>query len=244
MATSTPHGSGPNPIIHMEPVGAHGEFKMAGPTHNLGYEPDTFSVKPVLAVPIAVLITGAIAFIVTWLLFANIFDPKIEYQKPDYPETAAENAAPLNDRLARISSTDPKAKVQQPRLEGLQRTETYKPDPKSDYEITAQMTPLQPLKDGNPPRLHADDLRPERIPELSTAGPNRIPVDQAIAELVNRKLLPAREGAQPLDINPDWNRPKESNGGSAKLPEAPKAATKKEPEKKAPENKGGEPEKK
>ena len=35
MATSTPHGSGPNPIIHMEPAGAHGEFRMAGPTHDL-----------------------------------------------------------------------------------------------------------------------------------------------------------------------------------------------------------------
>ena len=67
MATE-PHG-GPSPIPHIEPLGtghgSHGEFRMAGPTHDLGYEPDTFSVRTILAVPVAVLVTGLIAFTIT-----------------------------------------------------------------------------------------------------------------------------------------------------------------------------------
>jgi hypothetical protein len=240
----------------MEPSGgAHGEFQLAGPTHNLGYEPDTFSVKPVLAVPIAVLITGVIAFVFTWLLFANIFDPKINNPEPTFDAAAKRNAEPLNDRLGRISSSDPNAEFQQPRLEGLVKTEKIKPDPNKDYAITAEFSPTQPTKEGNSPRLHADDLRAERIKELNTTDPApgggpRVPIDQAIADLVKGKLLPARQGALPLDPDPNWDRPKESNGGSAKLPDPPKPAApkkesdKKEPEKKQPEGKGDEPGKK
>jgi hypothetical protein len=227
---------------------------MAGPTHDLGYEPDTFSIKPVLAVPIAVIITGVIAYVVTWLLFANIFDPKINNPEPTFEAAAKRNAEPLNDRLGRISSTDPKAEFQQPRLEGLVQTQKAKPDPNRDYTITAEFTPMLPTKEGNSPQVHADDLRPERIKELNTTEPApggvpRVPIDQAIADLVKGKLLPAREGALPLDVDPNWDRPKESNGGSAKLPDAPQPAAKKEPdkkepEKKAPAGKGDEPGKK
>ena len=161
MATSTPHGSGPNPLIHMEPAGGHGEFQMAGPTHEMGYEPDTFSVKTILAVPIAVLITGVIAFVVTWLLFANIFDPRIQYEPPDYAEAAARNAEPLNDRLARISSTDPNATVQQPRLEGMVQRKTSEPGQVGDLKLGPTIITTAPTKEGNPPLYHADDLRPK-----------------------------------------------------------------------------------
>jgi hypothetical protein len=222
---------------------------MAGPTHDLGYEPDKFSVKPVLAVPIAVLLTGAAAFVITWVLFSKIFDPKINNPEPTFEAAAKRNAEPLNDRLGRISSTDPKAEFQQPRLEGLMKTERIKPDPNRDYEVTAEFTPTQPTKEGNSPRLHSDDLRPERIKELNTTEPApggvaRVPIDQAIADLLKGNLLPAREGALPLDLVPHWDRPKESNGGSARLPEPPKPAAPKKDEKKQPEGKGDEPGKK
>jgi nitrogen fixation-related uncharacterized protein len=221
-----PHSEGPSPVIHVESGGgAHGEFRLAGPTHDLGYEPDRFSIKPIMAVPVAVVITGVIAFVFTWLLFSNLFDPKINNPEPIIPAAAEENAAPLNDRFARISSTDPKAKYQQPRLEGLQQTEIYDDEGRA---ITAEYTTTRPKKEGNSPRYHAEDLRP---------GPE---MDDAIKQLIGSKLLTARNGALPLDINPDWNRPKESNGGNTGQPEPAKPA----PKKKADDGKGGEPEKK
>ena len=38
-------------------------------------------------------------------------------------------------------------------------------------------------------------------------------VDEAIKLLVSGKLLQTQAGATRLEIDPDWNRPKESNGG-------------------------------
>ena len=226
MATSMPHSEGPDPRIHVESNGgAHGEFRLAGPTHDFGYEPDVFSIKPILAVPAAVIITGVVAFVFSWLIFSYIFDPKINNPEPIVPEAAERNAVPLNDRFARISSTDPKAEFQQPRLEGLQQTEVYDSDGRP---VTAEYTTTQPKKEGNSPRYHAENLRP---------GPE---MDDAIKQLIGSKLLTAREGALPLDIDAEWNRPKESNGGNTGEPTPAKPAAKK----KADEKKGGEPEKK
>jgi hypothetical protein len=231
--------------------GAHGgEFVPAGPTHDAAYEPDKFAVKTILAVPAAVIVTGIIAFVVTWLLFSRIFDPQINNPPVENPAAAKRNSEPLNDRLKRISSTDPKAEVQQPRLEGMRQTETYQRD--NGPDITTEMSTTKATEDGNPPRYHADDLRPDRIKELSTYGEDkqtgtaRIPVDKAIELAVSGKLLPQADGARPLDVLADWNRPKESNGGHGRVPEpsatAKKPADKKEPEKKEPEKK--EPDKK
>src|SRR5262245_15389124 len=223
--------------------GTHdGEFVPAGPTHDAGYEPDKFSVKTILAVPATVIVTGIIAFVVTWLLFSNIFDPKINNPAVENPAAAKRNSEPLNERLARISSSDPKAEFQQPRLEGMKQTETYKRD--NGPDITAEQTTTKPKAEGNPPLYHADDLRPERIKELSTygedkqAGTARIPVDKAIEMAVSGKLLPQADGARPLDILADGNRPKESNGGHGRVPEP--AAAKKEPDKKNAEKKEAE----
>jgi hypothetical protein len=219
-----PHSEGPNPIIHVESGGGgHGEFRLAGPAHDFGYEPDKFSIKPILAVPIAVIVTGVIAFTFTWFIFANLFDPKINNPEVVFPDAAERNAAPLNERFARISSSDPKAEFQQPRLEGLQQTQIYERD---GVPVTAEMAPTQPLKEGNSPRYKPENLRP---------GPE---MDAAIAQLIGSKLLKAREGALPLDIDAEWNRPKESNGGNTGQPEPAKPAAKKK------EEKGGEGEKK
>jgi hypothetical protein len=234
----------------------HGEFVMAGPTHNYEYEPDKFAVKTILAVPIAVLVTGLLAFTVTWLLFTNIFDPKIQ-EPADNPAAAQRNAAPLNERFERISSTDPNAEVQQPRLEGLEKTQVYPRDGNADNKdpnnlVTSQMSTTQRSKDGNSPKYHAEQLRPSRVKELNASGTDaqtgitRVPVDEAMKLLVDGKLLPAQEGARRLDVDPEWDRPKESNGGRAKAPEP--AKPKKEADKKEPEGKNGkkdgEPEKK
>ena len=239
------------------PTGPHGEevagsFVPSGPTHDLGYEPDRFAVKTILVVPVVVIITGFLAFVVTDLIFGAFFAPKHHVPEPQVRSGAEQNAAPLNDRLARISSTDPNAEVLQPRLEGAQLREVYG---KGENAITPEMITTQPTRDKNPPRVHAEDLRPERVAATSTTytdpqtGTVRIPVDQAIELITDprnadwAKALAAREGAVPLDADPrfGWDRPKESNGGNARWP-APVKPTdpKKAAEGKDPPKKGGQ----
>lgn len=207
MATS--HGSEP--------------FVPSGPTHNKGYEPDQFGVKTILAVPAAVISTAVIAFVITWVIFGNLFDPRYDNPPADVPVAGERNAVPLNDRLARISSTDPAAEVNAPRLEGMKRTEViYRDgDPKNtdvNNVISAQMTTTKPLAKGNPPQYHAEDLRAERSPVLTKSGPGeggvtRITIDQAIGKL-------AAGGAAKTA---DWDYPKESNGGTGSKPAGAKA---------------------
>lgn len=210
----------------------HGEaFVPSGPTHDLGYEPDKFGVKTILAVPAAVIITGLIAFTVTWILFANIFDPNIQ-DKPVIP--AAENQAkqPADERVVRISSTDPKAPVENPRLEGLQKRQKYEAG--GMYPVTDEIAPTQPAKDGNSPRFKHTDLWPENVKLLHEKGGEKVPIDQAMKDLLAGGLLKSRAGAPPVDEPANWDRPKESNGGRyLASPQAPAAeAGKKEPEKK------------
>ena len=190
---------------------SHGEFKPLGPTHDMSYEPDKFAVKTIMAVPVVVIFTTTVAFITSWLLFANIFDPRIVSEPPENKEAAERNAAPLNERFARTSSTDPKSEVQQPRLEGLLLTEETKREGLST--VTAEITTQKVLKEGNSPRYHAEDLRPEKIAELQAKDKDRMPIKEAIEKLITDGLLKARAGAGPLDVNAGWDRPKESNGG-------------------------------
>lgn len=206
----------------------HGEFVPAGPTHDLPYEPDKFGVKTILAVPAAVVITGLVAFTLTWVLFANIFDPKFRERQP------------VDDRLPRISSTDPKAAVENPRLEGLQRREKY--DAGGMYPVTDEIITTQPAKDGNSQRFKHSDLWPENVKVLHEKGGEKVPIDQAMRDLVNGGLLKTRAGAAPVEVPAPWDRPKESNGGRyLASPQAPAGeAGKKEPEKKDEGKKDGE----
>jgi hypothetical protein len=229
--------------------GHGGEFAPSGPTHDLGYEPDKFPVKTILVVPGVVLATILVVYIITTVIFDAFFAPKGIVPPPDVPAAAERNSAPLNERFDRISSTNPNAEVLQPRLEGLQKREIYGKNGDKNA-ISSEMITTQPLKDGNPPRYHAEDLRPDRVAATSkpwkdqSAGATRIPVDEAIKLASNpnnaawAKALSAREGALPLDVDPNWDRPKESNGGNARLPAPHKKETppeaKKEAEKKEP----------
>jgi hypothetical protein len=240
MATSPPGGDrllDPEP----KPAGGHGhghaesDVVLSGPTHGLGYEPDQFAVKTILVVPAAVIGTAILAFIITWIAFAYAFDPRKNNPPGEVKVAGERSAAPLSDRFARISSTDPDAEVQQPRLEGLQKTQVYYRDGNPENKdpsnlITSEMITTQPTREGNSERLHAEDLRPDRIRVLSTygedkqAGTTRVPVDQAIKLAVAGDLLPAQPGAGPLDVAPNWDRPKESNAGHGRAPEPTNSA--------------------
>jgi len=238
-------------------INGHGgeEFVPTGPSHDLGYEPDKFHVKTILAVPAAVLITMLVVFLITTVIFSEIFKPERPVITPESSMAEARSGAPINERFDRISSTDPKAEVLQPRLEGLVERQDYGKDGKPNA-ITPEMIPTQPTKTGNSPRYHSDDLRPDKVKAVSTetkdpqtGAVKSIPVDTAIELVTNpnnaawAKALQAREGAQKLDLDPFWDRPKESNGGNAAqpAPTPPKkeggAEPKKEPETKEPEKK-------
>jgi hypothetical protein len=246
--------------------GHGGDFVPTGPTHDLGYEPDKFNVKTILAVPAAVLGTILVVYLVTTLLFEQIFKPERRVITPESPMAEAQSGAPLDERLGRISSTDPNAEVLQPRLEGLVERQDYAKNGKPDA-ITPEMIPTQPKKTGNAPRYHADDLRPDKVKAVATetkdpqtGAVRSIPIDKAMDLVTDpknpawAKALQAREGAVPLATDPHWDRPKEANGGNSRwpLPAPPKkegaaepkkgGATEKEPDKKDPEKK--EPEKK
>jgi len=193
-----------------------GPFVPTGPTHNLGYEPDKFYVSTILAVPVIVIVTGAFAFLLTTLIFDFVFDPKENNPPAEMAAGAEHNAVSMNDGFARIDSNDPKAEVQQPRLEGMKRTEIITRD--DGHKITAEMTTTKPLASGNPPMYHPEDLRAERWKELTSYGKNgdtaRIPVDKAIELLTAGKLkLEHQKDAKTLPIPANWDRPKESNGG-------------------------------
>jgi hypothetical protein len=233
-----------------------GDFVPTGPTHDLAYEPDKFAVKTILAVPAAVIVTGVLAFVTTSIIFSNIFAQSAYEVPATVPGAAAENAAPLNERLGRMSSTDPNAPVQQPRLEGMDRKQEY---PGGMYgSVKGEWITTQPTKEGNSPRYHADDLRTDRFPATATfakdpaTGLVRLPIDKAItlaADPANAdwaKALQAAPGAVRLDTDPrfGWDRPKESNGGNAYLPEPTKAPEpKKTEEPKKDETKKDEPKK-
>lgn len=204
-----------------------GQPPLHGPTHGLPYEPDQFSVKPILMVPFAVIATGIVAFITTTLIFDNIFDPADKLPST-FTEAAERGKAPINERFARISSTDPKAEVNAPRLEWIRFTEEVK---RADGPaVTAEMTsgvpipvPTNQMPKGrsNSPEYHPEDLRAERWPELNafkktSDGTTKIPVSKAM-DLIVGGLLSSGKDAKPLPINSEWDRPKESNGGQPTL---------------------------
>ena len=262
MATSPMRGdenvSEPRPATGYGHGHAESDVTPTGPTHGLPYEPDRFAVKTILTVPIAVIGTAFAAFVITWIVFATIFDPRKHNPEPTVTAGAKQNAADLNERFARISSSDPKAEVQQPRLEGLRKTQVYYRDGNPENKdpsnvVSTEFITTQPTREGNSPRLHAEDLRPDRVKELNTygvvdkqTGQARMPVDKAIEMAVGNGLLPAQPGARPLDIDANPDRPKESNAGRGRSPEPSnptpsakkgpdeKKEDKKEPEKKAP----------
>src|SRR5687767_14794547 len=76
-----------------------------------GHEPDKFDIRPILYVPLLVVIVLAMAYAMVSGVFFNIKDPaKTDKGNPEVVEL---NAKPLNERGPRISSSDPNAAVKQ-----------------------------------------------------------------------------------------------------------------------------------
>lgn len=203
----------------------------------LGHEPDLFEVKPILSIPFAVVVTFIIGFAVAAGVFVFVMNKGKETDPRAHPAGLARGEAPLNERLARISqkgSTTVPSEVDAPRLETLQRLQ-------GNDQKGVQFTTQPPVPTGNSPWIHPEELQPGRYKELHRAEyldkdkkTARIPIDDAMKLLIEKKMLPAASnGARP---QPVVDQPTNGNGGRGGLPKAPepKAAPKEAPPK-APE---------
>jgi len=205
-----------------------------------GHEADRFRVKPILFVPllVTVVVVGAIVVI------SAIFFTMVERQdKPGTPNTsmnpmaAAEANSSINERFAKISSTDPNARVAQPRLEYLKLTDNsdpayYRSKLPSDVAI-------------NTYEIRPEDLRPENfidptqrrkilIESSWTTADKKfasIPIAEAIKAVIAGRKLPTRKDAPKAVLVSD-EKAKISNGGRGG-PSMPKVEVKSEPKKDA-----------
>ena len=160
-------GAGPNwpaDVRHGAAPDDHGGGGGVDPAAlRAGHEPDVFAVKPVLSIPLAVLVSFVIAFAVatgTFFYFRGVAE------KPDPladPLAVERSETPLNDRLLRTERAglekNPLREVDQPRLEPLRRA----------ARTTASTFSRPPLPTGNSPEIHWEDIRPDRVKAAQTA---------------------------------------------------------------------------
>jgi hypothetical protein len=205
-----PHGHG-----HEEPAlgSANADSVLAG------HEPDNeFAVKPIMAIPIAVVATFVIAFSVAAGAFAyfNAPPPNDPFAQP---EAVKRNAEGINEQLSRTMREGlfkNKPNVDQPRLEPLRRLE-------GDGMFYAR----PPLPTGNSPEIHVDAIKPDRVAALHTAGYAdhdkkfaHIPIGEAMKAAVKEKMFPVQKNGS--KATPTADKPSESSGGFGVQPPAPK----------------------
>jgi hypothetical protein len=207
-----------------------------------GHEPDVFYVKPILSIPLAVVLTFVIAFGIVTAVFAYVM---IVPDNPlTHPGAAKENDAPLNDRLGRIDrkgeNANPDVKADNARLEPLKQ-----------LEGEGQTITRPPLPQGyNPPELHPEDinpaLRPGKVPELQKTAGGKLAIDDAMSQATGGKrdaVLPARKGNEQVRPTPSDQKPSGANAGRREVAPAPKQAPEPKVEPKKDEPKKDEPKK-
>lgn len=199
---------------HEDAPGTNADSLMAG------HEPDRFDAKGIILVPIGVVVTAFFAYVIVSVLFGQL-----EFGAPDksnvQSQAAAEAAAkPFNERVATIDSSDPHAKVSEPRLEFMRKIEPVRNGKTDD---PAYVRSFQSA-DGNTPILTPRDLYPDRFQDPVTGkklladyevvnkekGVARIP----IAEAMKLVKLPVKPDA-PTASSSTGGNPKLSNGGQA-----------------------------
>jgi len=207
---TTNHGHGAEPVL-----GAVNPDAIKA-----GHEPDnTFAVKPILAVPLAVVITFVIAFSVAAGSFA--YWNRTETDRYAHPDAVAKAAKGTNDRLSTIdragSQKNDLRQVDQPRLEPLKRLEAD-----GLYHLRV------PMPTGNSPEIHPEEIKPDRVAGLQTAGWAdkehkfaTIPIADAMRIAVSDKaMFPVQKnGSKPT---PTADKPSSSSGGAGVQPALPK----------------------
>lgn len=203
-----------------------------------GHEPDVFAVKPILSVPLAVVVSFVIAFVVAAVAYKMLSG---EERDPfTHPDAVAREQEPLNNRLARIErkgldETNPRREMDQPRLEPLRR-----------LEGNGLFYARPELPTGNSPEIHPEEISPDRVAALQRAGYTdgdkktaRIPIADAMKIAVAGKTL---FPVQKVPSNPvsTADRPSTSNAGRStppaapNPPEVPKSAVAPQPKKATP----------
>jgi hypothetical protein len=180
-----------------------------------GHEPDKFQVKGILYVPLFVTTVIVLSFIlISAIFFGLVQQPST--RPVNSPQAAELNNAPINERFARISSTEPAplkglpdSGVPQPRLEYLKQTRDDGP-----FGDPPHLRSKVPPSAGNSPEYRPEDLRPENYVDPVTGQKvlaevgwvdaqkrvARIPIQDAIKMVVSQKKLPVKkdEKGQPI----------------------------------------------
>jgi hypothetical protein len=198
-------------VDHDSPVGPPADVVI-----RTGHEADTFGVKSILMVPVAIAVMAGIAYVVV----SFTFKPVNRAAGVPAP-VAGEAAKEAIDRFAHISSVDESAKVHQPRLEQFRLTDSTR-NGKTDPEFLRSVRFTQT---GLSPEYYPEDLRAENYIDPATKQKvlvdyawvvdkkvARIPVEAAIHLLVSEKLLPV-QAKESKPTSGTVSVPKLSNGG-------------------------------
>lgn len=184
-----------------------------------GHEPDVFYVKPILSIPLAVVVAFVVAFGVCAIVFGIVMVSPTDPMA--HPAAVKESELPLNEQMAQVDrvgeNANPYVKVDNSRNEANQL-----------LEDNGQTITRLPLQNGyNSPILHAEDvnpsLRPEKVPALTTAAPGTVTIDKALTEAAGDKknnVLPVRKDAS-KPVKSDA-KPTGANAGRGPSPRAPK----------------------
>ncbi len=185
-----------------------------------GHEPDRFDAKGIIMVPFGVVGTAFLAYVIVTLLFGSL-----EFGAPDksnvQSQAAADAAArPFNERVVSIDSTDPHAKVSEPRLEGTRVIEAVRNGKTDDPPFVRSFQSA----DGTVKVVTPRDLYPDRyrdpltgkavLADYEYAGAGKTAARIPIAEAMKLVKLPVAKDAPKANSSTGGN-PKLSNGGHA-----------------------------
>ena len=194
-----------------------------------GHEPDRFNVKTILYVPLLVAVTVVVGFTIITTLFVTIVRKASPNGNTD-PQSQTEAQKPINERFARISSTDPNAAIHQPRLEYLKQVDNG-PDGKDPPHYRSKR-PIEYA--GATYEIRPEDLRPQNYIDpskhrkilIETGYVDRdkkivsIPIADAMELLVNGHKLPTRKVQSDRGVNEGTVNHPEVSDGRAKLSNA------------------------
>jgi|GEM_PF-2510649 len=204
-----------------------------------GHENDRFGIRPILRVPLLVVLALIFTYVLVTTLIGFAYNPDRVTQDNNV-QLANRNREPTNQRFSQISSTDVNARIKQPRLEYLKEMQQ---DSENRLTEPAYVRSKVPTTLGNSPEYRPESLLPENFVDPMTGRKilmeyrvignpadhrAQIPISVAMNLAVEKRLLPIRPN--PVIVpETSWERPKFSNagrGGVAAPPEALTAAAK------------------